>query len=352
MMDDKWIVDLFARCEAAVGQELNQIRGNLSSKQWLGAIWELILLEAAASLGSVKYEPAAGSNHPDLLLNSHSGDRLYIEAAFLLEEKSDHARQIDDHLVLRALKEKGSKAKRADAVEPYVVFLGTDRVFDIASSRHTNGVAVEEAIIKAFGDYRSLSAVVLVSIFARFETFKPLQKRPYPRLYANPRARVPLTNKSVDVINRFDFERWPFDRFMRPNAKRPELRKALSSYSFACTQGAESGLFSTPPSPAAEPGAGTYPQDDRKLPYPCWVYIWRFNRLRITKIGNEYWLFRNREFLDVSAKTPGQIAREASQLFQIFLPHVMGPNGPEPHPDPGVPAELSKWVLELPDKSV
>src|ERR1700730_9746188 len=62
---------------------------------------------------------------------------------------------------------------------------------------------------KAFRAHRSLSAVVLVSIFARPDISKPLQKRPRPWLYANPSARVPLANKGIDVINRLDFERWP-----------------------------------------------------------------------------------------------------------------------------------------------
>ena len=77
-----------------------------------------------------------------------------------------------------------------------------------------------------------------------------------------------------------------------------------------------------------------------------------FNRLRIARIGDKCCLFNGREFLNVSAKTPEQVAEDASRLFQIFPAHVMGPSGPERHPDPGVPADLSKWILELPDKSV
>src|SRR5205807_1280685 len=119
----------------------------------------------------------------------------------------------------------------------------------------------------------NLSAVVLVSIFAKPE-IKPLQKRPRPWLYTNPSARVPLTNKGIDVINRFDFERWPFDRFTRPDAKRPELREALFRNSCPPSEVKESR---SPP---------VFPMDDGDLPYPSWTYIWRFNRLRIVKIGN------------------------------------------------------------------
>lgn len=336
-MDERWILELLARCEAAVEHRLGSIRRRLRSDQWLGAVWELILLDAAAILGSVKYEPTVGDSHPDIQLDSHSGIRLYIEAAFLRSEKSDHAPKVDKHLVFRVLKKKGSKAESCGTEAAYVAFLGTDRVFDIASSRHTGGVAIEEAVAKAFDAHRNLSAVVLVSIFARPEIFNPLQKRPRPWLYTNPSARVPLTNKSIDVINRFDLERWPFDRFTRPDTKRPNLREALARNS-------------CPSSEFAEPRSSLFPMDDGNLPYPCWTYIWRFNRLRIVKIGNEYRLFNNRELEDVVARTAQQIAECASELFQIFPLYVMGLNGPERHPDSGVPADLSKWTLELPNK--
>jgi hypothetical protein len=59
MTDEIGIVELLARCEAAVGIELAQIRGNLSSNEWLSGIWELMILDAALALGSVKYEHAA-----------------------------------------------------------------------------------------------------------------------------------------------------------------------------------------------------------------------------------------------------------------------------------------------------
>jgi hypothetical protein len=334
MMDDRLIVELLLHCEAALRLELRLIRGNLSSKQWLSGIWELILLDAALALGSVKYEHRTpGGNFPDLQLDSHSGTRLTIEAAFLRTEKSDRPRKVEDHPVFRVLKEKGRAAKRSALEDPYVVFLGTDRVFDIASSRHSGGVAVEEAVSKAFRT--SLSAVVLVPIFARSETFKPLQKQPRPLLYENPSARVPLTKKDIDAINRFDFERWQFDRFTRQDAKRPALREALARNSY----------------PASETASSLFPQDDGNLPFPCWTYIWRFNRLRIVRVGTKYSLFNNRELQDVSGKTAEQVARAAAEMYQM-LAQVMGSNGPERHPDPGVPADLSKWILELPDKSL
>jgi hypothetical protein len=324
MLDDETIVQLLTHCESQLGRELAQIRGNLRKEQWLGAIWELIVLDAALALGSVKYEEnAPGVGRPDFLFESQ-GARLWIEAAFLRKEKGRRLTNIDEHPVFRVLKEKGSKAKRSEVSDPYLVLLGTDRVFDIYSSRHTDGIGVEQAVSKAFRSQRSLSAVVLVSIFARPEIFKPLQKRPRPWLYGNPEARVPLTDQSIKVINLFDFERWPFDRFMRPDSKRLELRELLS-----CEPSFEFGASNSPSSPRG-------PRRATQLPYPRWTYVWRFNRLCIARVGTEYWLFNNEEFINATGASPEGVAQIASELFQIFPAHVMGPNGPKRNPDPGV----------------
>ena len=150
MIDERWIVELLARCETAVGLELTQIRGNLSSNEWPSEIWELQLLDAALALGSVKYEHSApGVGRPDLLFDSQWGARLWIEAAFLRAEKNDRPSKVGDHPVFRVLKKKGAAAKRSNVADPYVVLPGTDRVFDIASSRHSGGVGVGEAVDKA-----------------------------------------------------------------------------------------------------------------------------------------------------------------------------------------------------------
>jgi hypothetical protein len=295
----------------------------------------LIVLDAALALGSVKYEEnTPGVGRPDFLFEGH-GTRFWIEAAFLRKEKGGPPANVDEHPVFRVLKEKGSKAKRSKVSDPYVVFLGTDRVFDINSSRHTDGIGGEQAVSKAFRLQRSLSAVVLVSIFARPEIFTPLQKRPRPWLYGNPEAHVPLPDESIKIINLFDFERWPFDRFMRPDSKRPELRELLSSSSYE---------FGAANSSSSSRG----PRRGTQLPYPRWTYVWRFIRLCIARVGTEYWLFKNEEFINVRDISPERVAQVASELFRIFPPRVMGPKGPMPHPDPGVPSDLNKWAFEAP----
>lgn len=74
---------LLEHCEEILGQELKQLRGNLQSKLHVRpAIWELILIDAAAELGPVKYEAATpGGKALDIFLDVDGG--LWIEAAFL-----------------------------------------------------------------------------------------------------------------------------------------------------------------------------------------------------------------------------------------------------------------------------
>ncbi|HEY0142234.1 MAG TPA: hypothetical protein VGF48_15155 [Thermoanaerobaculia bacterium] len=83
MLAEHQVRFLLEHCEAILGQELKQLRGNLRSKRHVrAAIWELILIDAAAELGSVKYEPATPSGKAlDIFLDVDGG--LWIEAAFL-----------------------------------------------------------------------------------------------------------------------------------------------------------------------------------------------------------------------------------------------------------------------------
>ncbi len=330
MLDDETVVQLLDHCESRIGCKLSEIRGNLRDEQWLSAIWELIVLDAALEFGSVKYElKTSGAHRPDFFFEK-SNIRFWIEAAFLRDDRNRHFKKAQDHPVFRVLKEKGRKAKGSALSDPYMVFLGTDRVFDINSSRHTQGVDSVEAVRKAFQSQRSLSAVVLVPIFATFEIFQPLRKRAKPRLYANSDAHMPLTDPIVEVINRLDFERWPFDLFLRPDLRRVELCKALDQAS--PTNGPSSR--SRGPRPPAQ------------VPYPRWTYVWRFNRLCISKAGDKYLLFKNDEYVDVEGGSADEVAQYAAELFQIFPAHVLGPDGPMPHPDPGVPPDLNKWKIE------
>ncbi len=83
MLAEHQVRFLLERCEKLVGKELTQIRGNLRSKRHVRhAIWELILMDAAAEIGPVEYEPlTAGGRALDIFLDVEGG--IWLEAAFL-----------------------------------------------------------------------------------------------------------------------------------------------------------------------------------------------------------------------------------------------------------------------------
>ena len=83
MLAEHQVRFLLEHCEEILGQELKQLRGNLRSELHVRpAIWELILIDAAAELGPVRYEAATpGGKALDIFLDVDGG--LWIEAAFL-----------------------------------------------------------------------------------------------------------------------------------------------------------------------------------------------------------------------------------------------------------------------------
>lgn len=338
MLSDSQILRLLALCEERLGSPLKLIRGNLCSKQWLGAVWELVVIDAATQLGSVTYEARSpGRGSPDILLELRSGQRIWIEAAFLCKEREipsqggKDIRRVEDHPAYRPLKEKAWKAKIASLSEPYLVLLGTDRVLEI-QSRTSNGLNAEHAIRKVFRDSSSVTAVVLLSMLFSAEVFKGFVRRVSAHLYANPSARSRLSFGDLESLNRLDFQRWNFDLLTHREPERKALKEALRA----------PNKLSDGASDSSEP------YSDHKLPYPCWSCVWWFHRLRIAKLGPKYYLFDGREMLDVSGETAQQLAETASFLFQPYPGDVIGPEGVQPHPDLGVAADLQKWTLELP----
>src|SRR5437879_8838520 len=83
MLKEEQAAELLARCEDAVGQQLLQVRGNLrNAVTRAAAVWELLVIEAAADIAQVQYEPHPGAS-PDVLLASPEGRDIWIEAAYL-----------------------------------------------------------------------------------------------------------------------------------------------------------------------------------------------------------------------------------------------------------------------------
>ena len=104
MLPDGEILNLLAQCERATGIVLKQIRGNLRSRDWLSAVWELVVGEAASMIGSIRYEVrGAGSSQSDWLLELPDGYRLWLEAAFALESPRTAVAQPKHHPAFRIL---------------------------------------------------------------------------------------------------------------------------------------------------------------------------------------------------------------------------------------------------------
>lgn len=96
MLKEDQVAELLARCEAIAGIRLNQVRGNLTkAESRSAAIWELIVFEEASRIGKVEYEPSEGAS-PDILLTLETGEKLWIEVAYLYprfwkQERSSNA---------------------------------------------------------------------------------------------------------------------------------------------------------------------------------------------------------------------------------------------------------------------
>lgn len=83
MLKEDQAAELLKRCEAAVGKGLTQIRGNLRrAGTRAAALWELLVIDAAAQIGGVEYEPESNGS-PDVRLHLPEARPVWLEAAFL-----------------------------------------------------------------------------------------------------------------------------------------------------------------------------------------------------------------------------------------------------------------------------
>lgn len=92
MLRDEQAAELLRRCEAIVGRELKQVRGNLrKASTRADAVWELIVVEAAAQLGRIDYESIQGG--PDIRLELPTGRWVSIEVTYLHPRFEDEERR-------------------------------------------------------------------------------------------------------------------------------------------------------------------------------------------------------------------------------------------------------------------
>lgn len=113
MLKDEQASELLARCEEAVGKQLRQVRGNLrKAVTRAAAVWELLVIEAAANIAGIQYEPHPGAS-PDVLLASPEGRKIWIEAAYLYPRFWENERKSE--AVVRWIYHEAARLK----IDPY-----------------------------------------------------------------------------------------------------------------------------------------------------------------------------------------------------------------------------------------
>ena len=276
MFHDAEILGLLARCERATGTVLKQIRGNLRSRDWLPAVWELVVGEAASMIGRIRYEVGAADNpQADWLLELPDGYRIWVEAAFALKSPGTGVAKAEDHPAFRILRWKADRAKASAVTDPIVVCVGTDRVFELGDSRGAVSRDRDLVVARFFERSASLSAVIIVPILLRSEVFVGFARDAEPMLLRSPRARSPLSESAANQLQRLDFKRRTVSVGTAPRRVRASLREAIDQL------GEGLGAVSATASPRAA-------SNSRRFTWSC---TWRFRHLGIQRFGESYCLF-------------------------------------------------------------
>ena len=114
MLKEVQAAELLRRCETIAGRRLTQVRGNLrQAKTRAAAVWELLVLEAAAQNGPVEYEPEGGG--PDVRMKLPTGRWTSVEVAYLnprFEDINDRSRAVATWVNDAVAKKLGSQPPR------------------------------------------------------------------------------------------------------------------------------------------------------------------------------------------------------------------------------------------------
>lgn len=334
MLANPQILHLLARCEAASGRVLTKIRQDLQRKQWMSAVWELVVGEAASQLGQIKYEVSKEGGRPDWPLQFKDGERVWIDAAFRFEPR-ETIRRPEDHPLYRVLNGKEDQANRARLKEPFIVCVSTDRVFSLDTHSRTRDQSRDQAIESFWERSVCISAVIVALLLLRSELFSGFAREAKPIVRENPNAHVLLPKYTNSYLQKLDFNRWDYSlsTVIDPGEIRQDLVNAVKQL--------ENRTMSQSSLDSQLDDAGT--QDS--LPRPAWSYSWQFHELRIAKVKDSYWLFDGREVIGKFSSAE-EAAEVASDDFQWFPAHVMGPSGIQRNSDKGVPPNLDEWQLD------
>lgn len=333
MLTDTQILHLLARCEKGTGCILPKLRHRLKQDDWLCVVWELLVADAANRIGRISYEPPTpGSARPDFLVETSAGNRLWIDATLAFEQSSKPLTELNQHRLFRKLLEKNDQARRTNTTDPVVFCIGTDRVSSLSPFHGPGEVSRDRAIYASFAQFRSISAAIVVPILIGPEILTGLVRHAEPVLFKNPEAINSLPSALEKNLQRLEFNRWPFSLQRQGRKVRQSLREALKPFHGTPIDTSCLNCDGVPPPESTFAG-------------PNWVHYWKFQRLRIAKIGNRFWLFEGDNVLD-SFPSAEDAAQHASELFQPFPVHVLTSRGVQPNSEPGVPSNLGEWTIE------
>ena len=131
----------------------------------------------------------------------------------------ESAKSVKQHAVYLKLKKKASQVSVA---EPMIVCVGSDTSPALSRLRAPGSSSIRDAVMAAFREHSSLSAVVLVSIGIDIGSF---ERRATVQLWVNDSAKYSLSDDEVELLNQMNFNRWkytyPFANWDRAGTDQP-----------------------------------------------------------------------------------------------------------------------------------
>ena len=217
MLTEEQAAELLRSCERIAGRELRGLRGRLKSPEGrLAAVWEMLVVDAAAQLGTVEYESPAGG--PDIRLKLPTGRWVWIEASFLQDHQSRPVARgiraaLERHAVFRKLR---SKRQQHKVDGPRLVCIGGDKSPALSPLVARTTVSHRDAAFAAFRKTGALAGALVVRI---------ARERAEAIACVNGRARSPLTEAEWNHLLRLDFNRWRlFSRSLEDQERIPASR--------------------------------------------------------------------------------------------------------------------------------
>jgi len=128
----------------------------------------------------------------------------YLTSSGLTQEVP---KTIKEHVIYRVLRE---KARQHTVEGPRVVCIGSDQSPSLSLLSRLGPIALNNAVSKAFAEYHSLSAAIIISIKDEITGFGHFQKHAHGQIFINPYARNPLTPEEFQTLSKMNFNRWKY----------------------------------------------------------------------------------------------------------------------------------------------